>query len=276
MAQNDAAVLTAAVGYAFIANPGTPAPTPEELATLDPETFGSKVVTISGTPTAEFDLGIEDAVIEDIPSTANAAVLQVAIEEVFGEGAVLVSGTSLTAGLDITFIGPYQGVDVDVASTDTNVSVTTKTNINGWSPVGHTSENDMPEFGYEGGDTEVRNTWQKKKLREIQTEEPIDYLTMFLHQFDTQSFELYYGKNAANTPGVFGVDGITKPVEKALLVIIVDGDEQVGFYAAKASIKRDDAIQLPNDDFAALPVRATFLKMAGRRLFDWISKKLFR
>ncbi|AHB31885.1 major tail protein [Mycobacterium phage Aragog] len=275
MAQNDAAVLTAAVGYGFIANPGTPAPTPSELAALDPETFGSKVVTISGSPTDPFDLEIAGELVEEVAASVNAAALQVAIEEVLGEGAVLVSGTSLATGLDVTFIGPYQGLDVEVDAVG-DVTVTTKTNINGWTPVGHTSENDMPEFGYEGGDTEVRNTWQKKKLREVQTDEPVDYLTMFLHQFDTQSFELYYGKNAADTPGVFGVEGNARPVEKALLVIIVDGDEKVGFYAAKASIKRDDAIQLPNDDFAALPVRATFLKMAGRRLFDWINAKLFK
>ncbi|QDK03103.1 major tail protein [Mycobacterium phage SydNat] len=286
MAQNDAAVLTAAVGYAFIAEPGTPAPSPAELAALDPETFGSKVVTIkvTGSPTGgDFDLAVDDADIEGIDFDVTATALQVAIEAVLGEGSVLVSGASLTAGLDVTFIGPYQGEDVEVdavsnltGGTTPSVGVTTKTAVNGWHPVGHTSENDMPEFGYEGGDSEVRNTWQKKKLREVQSEEPVDYLTMFLHQFDTQSFELYYGKNAATTPGVFGVDGNTKPVEKALLVIIKDGDEKVGFYAAKASVKRDDAIQMPNDDFAALPIRATFLKMAGRRLFDWINEKLFK
>ena len=43
----------------------------------------------------------------------------------------------------------------------------------GWADIGHTSRNDLPEFGFEGGDTEIRGSWQKKKLREVTTEDPI-------------------------------------------------------------------------------------------------------
>ncbi|ASJ79537.1 major tail protein [Mycobacterium phage Kalnoky] len=146
----------------------------------------------------------------------------------------------------------------------------------GWDSIGHTSRGDMPEFGFDGGDTEVRGSWQKKKLREVTTEDPVDYLTLFLHQFDEQAFELYYGANASTTPGVFGVSAASgDPTEKAFLVVIVDGDERVGFHAHKASVRRDDAIQLPTDDFAALPVRATFLQHNNELLFSWINEDLF-
>lgn len=146
-----------------------------------------------------------------------------------------------------------------------------------WSNIGHTSRGDLPEFGYEGGDTEVRGTWQNESLREIQTEPIADYLNIFLHQFDVPTFELYYGKDASAVDGVFGVAGGTvKPIEKALLIIIVDGDTRIGFYAPKASIRRDDSITLGVDEFAALPVRATFLKDGTKNKYEWINKDLFK
>lgn len=290
MAQNDKAVITAAGGFVFVGNPGTPPPTPAQLTAMDPETFGAKVVTIkiTGAPTGgDFDLTVDSEPVTNVAHNVTAAALQTAIDAVLGEGSVLVSGTSIsdTNGLDVKFIGPYQGKDIVVTAdeagltggTTPDVVVTTKTPVNGWGPIGHTSRNDMPEFGFDGGDAEVKGTWQNAKLRETVKELAADYLTLFLHQFDTDSFELYYGPDAAvGEEGVFGVDGEQHVNERAFLVVIVDGTEKVGFYAAKASVRRDDAIQMPVDDFAALPIRATFLKMPGRRLFDWINEKLFR
>ena len=147
---------------------------------------------------------------------------------------------------------------------------------NGWTNVGHTSRGDLPEFGFDGGDKEVKGTWQNESLREVVTDAIVDYLTLMLHQFDTESFELYYGENASATPGVFAVaGGSPAPVEKALLVVIVDGDRRVAFYSPKASIRRDDSISLAVDEFAALPVRATFLKHAAADKFQWIADGLF-
>jgi hypothetical protein len=146
-----------------------------------------------------------------------------------------------------------------------------------WVNVGHTSRGDLPEFGYDGGDTEVRGTWQNESLREVETSPIADFLTFKLHQFDTQSLELYYGKDAlAATTGVFGVaGGTTVPIEKALFILIVDGANKVGFHAHKASFRRDDAVEMATDEFAALPIKATFLKHNAEVKFSWINKDLF-
>lgn len=190
MALNDAAVLTAAVGYVFIAEPGTPAPSAVEL---------------DGIANLELWTG--------------------------------------TAGE--------------------------------WEQVGHTSRDDMPEFGFEGGDKEVKGTWQKKRLREIATGDPVaDSVTIKLEQFDATSLELYYGEDAGAVDGEFAVSGSFNPVEKALLIIIEDGDVRLGFYAPKASIGRDDSIDMPVDDFTGFPVKATFLDLAGNPLYKWISRAL--
>lgn len=192
MAENDEAVLTAAVGYVYTAPPGTIAPTPALLK------------TINLTDTSSW-------------------------------------GAGLTA----------------------------------WKSVGHTSRGTLPEFGFEGGDAEVKGSWQKKKLREVQSEDPIDSLTVVLHQFDEEALALYYGENASSTEGVFGYSGSAGTNERAGLVIIDDGGFRLGHHFHKASVKRDDAIELPIDDLAALPIRFTYLNHNNELLFTWINEDLF-
>jgi hypothetical protein len=146
-----------------------------------------------------------------------------------------------------------------------------------WVNVGHTSRDDLPEWGLDGGDLETKGTWQNESLREVETKSTVDYLTFKLHQFDSGAFELYYGKDALpTTPGVFGVaGGTTVPVEKALFIVIVDGQNKIGFHAHKASFRRDDSVEMASDEFAALPIRATLLRHNNEVKFSWINKDFF-
>ena len=144
-----------------------------------------------------------------------------------------------------------------------------------WVELGHTSRGDLPEFGFDGGDSEVKGTWQNEQLRNVVSETPVDYLTVVLNQFDEDALELYYGANASATAGIFGVDGTAVAVEKALFIVIEDGTTQLGFWAPKASITRDDSVSLAVDEFSALPIRATFLSSGSLNLFEWISSDLF-
>jgi hypothetical protein len=330
MSFNDEAVLTAAVGYVFIAPPGTPRPSPAALEALDPETFGSSSskVTASAVPTGgAFALTVGEGVVApkqaavtvpatgetavatpdpkakstkaveaapslapsgttlDLPFDSGAAEVQTALENIAGVGAgnvKVTGGGFLEDGFVVAFIKDLgeENVGVTVNSKLEPASVTVASDVatapNGFTNIGNTSRDDLPEFGFDGGDTEVRGTWQNESLREVVTEPIADYLTIFLAEFDTESFELYYGRNASKTPGVFGVSGGTQvPVEVALFIIIVDGDTKIGFYAPKASVRRDDSIQLAVDEFATLPVRATFLKYGSANKFEWVSEKLF-
>jgi hypothetical protein len=344
MSQNDNAVVTAAVGYVFTAAPGTPRPTPAQIASIDPEAFGSSSsnVTASAVPTGgTFSVTVGEGTVAlkqapstqpasagkqdaatleatdvtavptpdpkaksakagtevaaekaapsgttlDLPFDSGAAEVQTALENIEGVGAgnVKVTGDGFTGtGFVIAFVGKLGGenIAVTVASKLEPVSVTVDSEVatapNGWSTLGHTSRGDLPEFGFDGGDTEVRGTWQNENLREVVTQPIADYLTLMLQQFDTDAFELYYGKDASKAAGVFGVaSGTTAPVEKALLIIIVDGDTKIGFYAPKASVRRDDSISLATDEFASLPVRATFLKNGSSNKFEWINEDLF-
>lgn len=289
MSLDDSAVLTAAVGYVFTASPGTPRPTPSTLSTLDPMTFGSQTQTVkvTGSPTGGTFTLTSGTATSSLPYNATTAEVQTALEALasVGPGNVQVTGTSIsdTDGFDVTWIGALQGTTKAITGsasmtggTTPGVTVTTKTAVNGWTPNGHTSRGDMPEFGFDGGDHEVLGTWQNESLREQVTKPIADYLTLHLHQFDQTAFELYYGTDSSSTAGVFGVaNGNVNPVEKAFLVVIIDGPRRIGFYAPKASVRRDDAIDLPIDEFAALPVKATFLKYGSANKFEWISENRF-
>jgi len=270
----------------YIAPAGTIAPTPAELKDLDPETFGCQVttITVTGSPTSgTYTITVDSETTDALDYDATLSEIQLALEELdtVGSGNVVVGGGPLPGTpVTLTFVGGLQGKAVTVSAaesftggTDPEIAAATTKAVNGWKTVGHTSREEMPEFGYDGGDSEVRGTWQNAQLRRVQTEVPADYVTMQLHQWDALGLSLYYGPNASATPGVFGFDGgVVEANEYALLIVIIDGNTKVGFHASKADIGRDDAISTPVDEFATLPIRATFLKMPGRLLFSWISE----
>lgn len=191
----------------------------------------------------------------------------------------------LTAGAGWVFLAPANTVSpTDVQISPLSGGFNPADIPVAWVPVGHTSRDDLPEFGSDGGDSEVRGSWQNSALRQTITEVAVDYVTLNLLQFDNDTLALYYGaaNSMVNGERRFRVTtSATGTVEKALLVVIVDGDASVGFYAPKASFKREDAISLATDDFGALPVRATFLQgysgtdvAANRLLFDWVGGEI--
>jgi hypothetical protein len=282
MSLNDNAVLTAAVGWVYSAPVGTAAPTPAEIEAFDPNTFATpsgakRLISAASGGTYTLSVGTDET--NDIPFDADGADIQAELELLpsVGAGKVTVTGTAspfiITLDPSVTGALTIDGTSLTGGSAAIHDVPVVGT---GWTNVGHTSRGDLPEFGFDGGDTEVRGTWQNESLREVVTDPIADYLTLMLHQFDTETFELYYGKNASSTPGVFGVAGGTPaPLEKALLIVIVDGDRKVAFYSPKASLRRDDSISLAVDEFAALPVRATFLKHGSLNKFEWIADGLF-
>lgn len=286
MALNDNAVVTAAVGYVFTALPGTKAPTPTELESVDPERFGCQTLKLTVSADAEsYILTVGAASTSALPIDTAPEAVQAAVEGLatVGTDNVAIEGVSVTDtdGFTVTVVGSKAGQTVTLTGTATGgtspaVTVTQVSAPNGWFNIGHTSREKMPDFGFSGGEYKLKGTWQRKRLRLVQDAAvPADFLKLELEQWDRESLALYFGEDAANAAGLFGVDGDFIPVERALLMIFVDGPYQVGFYVPKAAITRDAEIKLPIDDFAALPIKATFLNMGVRRLYDWISNALF-
>lgn len=147
------------------------------------------------------------------------------------------------------------------------------TGLTGWTQLGHTSRDDLPVFGFDGGDTETRGTWQNASLKRVTTEVAQDYVTFNALQFDEQVFTFYYGETSPGTVvGKFDVNNpSTSGIDTALCIVIVDGEATVGFHASKVTMGREDSIELAVDEFAAVPLRASILKSGTNPMFSWLS-----
>lgn len=149
----------------------------------------------------------------------------------------------------------------------------------GWTNVGHTSRDDLPEFGFDGGDTETKGTWQNEALKQVVTEVSVDFMTFNLLQLDHDTLSMYYGVTNGAAEGAKRFTAMTNPgtnlPTKALLIIVVDGDTNVAFYAPRASLRREDGLSLAVDEFGVLPMRATFLGgNVTEGLFSWIGGEI--
>lgn len=144
-----------------------------------------------------------------------------------------------------------------------------------WESIGHTASDELPEFGYDGGDTSNIGSWQMENIRTIQTEATADYLIFNVHQFNNTTLGFYYGGDGGTTSGRFEVAGGAEPgTDTALLVIIDDGvNGRIGFHAPNASVRRNDSISMETDNFAYLPLRADF-QSTGEYKFAWIAPEL--
>ena len=271
MGVNDQALFTAAKGYIFRGAPGTAAPTAAQVAGFDPATFGGEQQTVTMAGSAS-TLTYSGQTTSSLATSATAQQVQTALEALsnIAPGDVTVSGP--TGGPFIVQFSPGFGDPATMTASTATVSVTSA--YPGWVNIGHTSREDLPEFGFDGGDTETRGTWQNAAVKEVITDVTVDYVTMNLHQFDEDNLELYYSQenNASAPVNQFWVtDAATATLESALLIVIVDGAAKIAFYARKASVRREEAIGMEVDNFAVLPVRATFLKDGNYELYRWIS-----
>lgn len=145
----------------------------------------------------------------------------------------------------------------------------------GFTDLGHTSIDDIITFGQDGGDSEVKGSWQNPSLREVVTAQAVDFFTIpSLQVLDNEVLTLYYGGGSIAVANEFQLPDSPVPQEKAVAVIFLDGVIPVCFYVPKASIRRDDAIDASTDDFMSLPLRFTLVKASGQPRAIWIADDL--
>lgn len=146
------------------------------------------------------------------------------------------------------------------------------TGIAGWTQLGHTSRDDLPVFGFDGGDAEVKGTWQNASFKRVVTEVAQDFVTFNALQLDETILTYYTGETSPGTTvGKFDVNNAaTAGVDTALLIVIVDGSATIGFHASKVTIAREDSIELAVDEFVTVPLRATILKSGSNPIYTWL------
>lgn len=163
------------------------------------------------------------------------------------------------------------------APTKTEIAAIPDSIPTSWNNIGHTSRDDLPSWGHDGGDPEVKGTWQNEALRSVVTEVATEFVTFNAVQLSREILEFYTGRgNGAATDGTIeegvyhaSLRGGRNP-ERALLIVVIDGDRWGAFYAPRVSLSREDDIELDSEEFMAFPLRATLLQQTGMPFYDWI------
>ncbi|KAA9155549.1 hypothetical protein FPZ12_029580 [Amycolatopsis acidicola] len=166
------------------------------------------------------------------------------------------------------------------APTPTNVALSAPTTP--WAEAfysgsGENGGDNLPEWGSDGGDLTVLGSWGNHAIRTIQ--DPLtETLTINVSEVNRDALQLYTGADGGDVAGVFSVKGseVGKAVEKAVLIVIHDGDVRLGFYAPRVSVTRGDSISVASDDGLVFPLSLTLLDSTTiEDRYQWISEDLF-
>lgn len=153
--------------------------------------------------------------------------------------------------------------------------VASGTAITGLTELGHTSVEEVVAFSRDGGDSEVKGSLQNRSLKEILTSEAVTAVAVkALQLLDNKVLELHYGGGDYSDENEFALPDQEGTLTKSLLIIIVSGDENIGYFARKTSVRADETIALPADDFSQVPLRFTLLKETGHPRAVWINSNL--
>lgn len=138
-----------------------------------------------------------------------------------------------------------------------------------WVNMGHTSLDQIMSITSEGGDTTTLGTLQSKTLR-TSTAARTENFNFNLAQFDEASLKLFFGSNATIqtsghvAAGMLGVPDAPTPTSCAFLVVFVDGDAHMEFYAPKTEVIRAEDMNLADTtSLALLPIKVTPLNYLG-------------
>lgn len=132
-----------------------------------------------------------------------------------------------------------------------------------WEIVGHvgTADGDgLPAFVADGGDVTPLGSWNQRVVRSVA--EPLTETVEFsMSQLDETSLQFYTGADGGAAAGSFEVFGaeIGSGVDTALLIVIQDGTTYVGWYAAKATVRRGDDIEFDPEGPILIPLSCTLL-----------------
>ncbi len=130
----------------------------------------------------------------------------------------------------------------------------------GFTPIGVTGSDSLPEEESEGGDTEVLDLWEFPGARAVSTESAVNKLTIKPAQFDNDSLELYYGGGDYDQADVFWSPKTPLPKIAGLCVVYVDSNGRVvGQYRPKNSLKGAGGIVVNRDTWGEVPIEATLL-----------------
>lgn len=126
-----------------------------------------------------------------------------------------------------------------------------------WRNVGHTSLDNILKFASDGGEAKSLGTLQKKQMRTSYSART-EKMSFVAQQFDDEAFKLYYGSNmdriSSGSP-LMGVPDSPVAAQHAVLIVFVDQDSHIAFYAPKAELFRDEDLDIGDtESLVGLPI----------------------
>lgn len=137
--------------------------------------------------------------------------------------------------------------------------------IGNFEPLGYTSVEDLPGLGTETEGGEKKGVWENPDFRitPVTTTETIKVQPV---QWSPVPISHRFGKGARldGDKGLVAVPNVYEPVERSLMVVILDGSRPLVLHYYRVASAPDGDLELDRDNFATLPVMYTVLSQPGK------------
>lgn len=142
----------------------------------------------------------------------------------------------------------------------------------GWTTIGHTDPEDLPEWDTDGGDSEVLRTWELLNAREVQEPETSWFVVKPL-QHDNATMRLWLSGGTSTASDRFTAPVNKERIELAALIVYIDGGNVVGEVLERTSVRSEGARENAIDDWSKIPLRFTRLAPeTGGSGYHWIGE----
>ena len=155
----------------------------------------------------------------------------------------------------------------------TTFAANTATLPTGFTELGHTDLSNVLTWNSTGGSTTVKGSWQNASLRQVVTTATTSF-TINSIQTDNTVLNMFYGGGDITVANEFSVPDTTTPVNKAILIIMLDGTIPTALYVNTCSIVGSGTPTFGSDAFTLWPLEFTPLKNGSNPKMTWIADQL--
>lgn len=169
------------------------------------------------------------------------------------DGAVILPGVGHVLLAEVGTTPPASPGDIDLTGSEP---------ATGWENLGHTSRENAVALTRDGDEPEQRGSWQNPNLRET-TPTVTWAFTIPALQVDNQVLSLFFGGGDDSQADSFGVTTASGSSERAMYIVLVDGNTRAGIHVPRVSISAEEAPTFDPENFLEFTLRASVLKDSG-------------
>lgn len=142
----------------------------------------------------------------------------------------------------------------------------------GFENYGHTSLDEAFAPNSDGGETEVKGSWQNPALMEVTTSEAVDYFVVKSMQIGDAEVQKDFNGGGTTGDGYYEAPALRIPRQKEIVVVFLNtiGQPMANWYPL-TSVRAEGPMEVASDDFIYLPLRFTRLQRTGAPVMRVIS-----